>query len=60
MAQPSGNNLWGPVEQKDKKRITMQGMRSIMRIFSYLLPYKTKFYIVIVVLLPSRFTTMLF
>lgn len=60
MAQPSGNNLWGPVEQKDKKRITMQGMRSIMRIFSYLRPYKTKFYIGIVALLLSSFTTMSF
>lgn len=60
MAQPSGNNVWGPVEQKDKKRITMQGIRTIMRIFSYLRPYKTKFYIGIVALLLSSFTTMSF
>lgn len=60
MAQRSGNNLWGPVEQKDKKRITMKGMRSIMRIFSYLRPYKSKFYIGIIALLLSSFTTMSF
>lgn len=60
MAHRSAQFSTNPEEQERKKRITMQGIRSAMRIFKYLRPYKTKFIIGIVALLFSSFTTMSF
>lgn len=60
MASRSENDYWGPVESKDKKRITISGLRSAMRIFEYLRPYRTLFIAGIVALLLSSFTTMSF
>jgi ABC-type multidrug transport system fused ATPase/permease subunit len=53
-------NAFSPVEEQDKKKITKEGLRKTLRIFSFVWPYKYMFLVGMVFLGLSSLTVMVF